>query len=111
MIPLETQRKVLTWMSFYPANEKTNIYQKIAYFILFITVFIVTLTFLWGSINYFFVFISIDLKESLYTLYLVAAMAGVFYAIIIGFTTKTKMEMVFDELTNIYNASKKLFQI
>lgn len=111
MFPLPTQRRVLIWLCLYPPDEGTNVYQRNMHYVFASSTFGTMTMCLLGSVKYFYEFISIDLEESLYALYIAAATAGVIYMLIVGFLSKHKMVEIFNELAQIYDTSKNIGQL
>lgn len=106
MNPLETNQRVLMWLSGILPNESTSKRQKIAY-IAFTTIvissFVVTImsgvTFIWQNI-------SDNLEESLYSLTHTTAYSNTLYQSIITILWRHKLAAIFKGLAQIYKESK-----
>lgn len=108
MIALVTNRRVLTWLCVYPAGEAVSKSKKILYLLFSFIVFIGILSSLIASIAFFIEYVSTDLEVALYAVSQIAAASSVLYAIVMTLFSRQGIARVFEQLTNIYNQSKKL---
>lgn len=106
MKPLETNKKVLTWLSICPLDKNANWNQKlvrIAFSFVFIGNQVVAFA---GSLTFFLKYVSVDLEQCLYALFQLAAEVSVMYMLTIAFVQRYKITALFDNLSKIYDASK-----
>lgn len=61
------------------------------------------------SVAYVMRYISVDLKGSLHSLFQITAYMGISYVAMIAFILRHRIVEIFDELSNIYNQSKRQF--
>lgn len=130
MTPLPKIRKVLSWLSALPSDEKTTKWNKMLYkmFPLFVTVGISTC--FTSSLIFFCRFVSIDLEVSLYALFQIcgnilqysiyilliyfrvhfiiyiwiAAQFNMLNAIVVTAFSRQKIQAMFNSLDNIFSA-------
>lgn len=104
--PLETNRRLLTWVSVIPADENTNIFMKFVYkissLVIFATCFGVTI----ASVTYYLKLASTNLEKSLYSLAQIAAFSSMTYIIIVTFFIRNKIPTIFDSLYGICRMGK-----
>lgn len=107
MEPFKTNRKLLTWFCLCPADETANNWTKIGY----ITTTILTnlpLTFmLITSVIYFLTYFKIDIAESLYGFFQIGGTLSLLYGFWAVLFSRNKMKAIFDDLSEIYRASKE----
>lgn len=111
MKPLATNQRVLTWLNLHPADETAKRMEKAAYALVYLTIAVVYLTLFASSVMYFLKFISVDLKESLAAVIQIAPAISLLNAMVFTFLLRNKTAAVFKKLSDIYEASKKKYQI
>lgn len=108
MDPLPTCRRVLTWICVLPAIQFTSKWEKGMHlsfsFVNCLCIVIVTT----GSVGYFWKYVQIDLEESLYALYQVAAYIPLINGIIVTFLLRNQITSIFKNLSKIHESGKKL---
>lgn len=98
MIVLETNRRVLTWLCIYPADENTSKWQKRAHIAFSAFVFAANIFVFGASCIYFYKYASADLATSLMALCQISAWFSVLYIGIITFLSRHKITAVIDSL-------------
>lgn len=102
MIPLATNRQVMTWLCMHPADASDS-KRKRMYYILFTTAVCASgLSALVSSVVFITQFISVDFAACLYAVYQVAAESAIFNAIIVAFIKRHQIVDLFTKLTEIY---------
>lgn len=106
MEPFKTNRKMLTWFCLCPVDETATKWTKFGYIITTILT-ILPLTFmLITSIIYFLKYFEIDLEESLYGFFQIGGTLSLLYGFWAVLFSRNKMKAIFDDLSEIYRASK-----
>lgn len=106
MKPLETTKRVLTWLCVCPADESTSIKQKKMYAIFTFMVCFSCISGFLGSVAFFIKFMKSDLENSLIALIVLAACAAIIIGIIVAFLFRHKINEIFEDLSTIYSACK-----
>lgn len=106
MRPLEIQQQIFTWIYLCSPNEVTSIWIKIIYFILFVIVFLGNFTSWAGALAFIIKYVSVDLENSLYAVFQLCAVGSVSYILIAAFFLRFRINDIFKQLTEIYDASK-----
>lgn len=109
MKPLVTQQRVLTWFCLCPFPDGTSNWQKLKY--IFFSAILITneISSISSSSAHCLRYISVDLKESLFSLFQIAASSSVLYQIIIALFSKHRIFGIIQGLNRIYDESKELF--
>lgn len=106
IVPLETNRRLLTWVSVMQTDKDVGILKRFAYkisgLIIFATCFSVTI----ASITYYLKLASTNLEKSLYSLAQIAAFTSMTYIIIVTFFIRNQIPSIFDGLYKICRTSK-----
>ncbi|XP_031624982.1 odorant receptor 63a-like [Contarinia nasturtii] len=98
MSPLESLRRILTWLCVYPGEGINSECRRIVFIS---CVFILNFIALVGSIAYFLRFLSTNLELSLYALYQITAMLPFDVTIVVAFSMQNKIECIFRKLEDI----------
>lgn len=107
MEPLKTSNLVLTWMCMCMPNKKPNAAQRFLYVAFASIVHIANASALISCAAFFFKYVTIDLKQSLYALMNIAANFGVIYACVyVECFDRTNLNKIFKKLSKIYVACK-----
>lgn len=106
MRPLIFIQKMLTRLSIHPADENTTKWQRRAYICLNAVVINILIAACVSNAAYFWKFYTIQLEEAILALFSFFAMFGLFYTFSVSFLQRMKIKNIFDQLTDIYNASK-----
>lgn len=106
MKPLSTNRLMLTWLFFLPAETTVSIQQKLSYLLVFLIVFEVTVTYYIGYWAYLLKHLPIDLEEALYAVYEVSVAFGVIFITVAAPFERYKMNLIFEGLEIIYDERK-----
>lgn len=106
IIPLKTNRLVLTWFCVYPPEQNTNKWKKLAYAIFALSLLVDSFLISFSSIASILAYISTDFEESLFALMQLFAGSVMIYVVVITFFLRHKIVAICDSLTRIYEASK-----
>lgn len=104
MIALKSNRRVLTWLCIYPADENTSEWQKRAHVAFSVFVFGLNLFACGASAVYFIKYASDDLESSLLALSQMSGCINALYINIITFSSRHKITAVIDSLSDIYKS-------
>lgn len=107
MIPLVSLQRVLTRMCLCPFPDGTSKLTKIKSISLVSILIFCEFNCAITSIAYYMKFMLIDLKESLFSLFQIAAAVGVVYQIFIALFSKRKILGIIQGLNRIYEESKR----
>lgn len=111
VVPLKTNRKVLTWFCLCPADETTSKWMKFRN-IAFTFITITPLTFMFiTSIMYFVRYFKTDRAESLYGFFQIGGTLSLLYGFWAVLFSRDKMKAIFDHLNEIYQTSKESFSL
>lgn len=106
MIPLRTNRRVLTWFCVYPPEENATKWQKRAYIAFAVYALTLNSVSCVSDAAFFFKFVSTDLEKSLMALLQLFGNATMVYALSITFLLRKKFVAIIESLTTIYETSK-----
>lgn len=104
MKPLETNQKVLIRLCLYPVEKR-----QLAHILLGVGVFLANLISLTSCVALLMKIVSDDLGDALYGLFQVSGFMYTTYVNIVAYFSRYKVSTIFDNLTEIYNASKFWF--
>lgn len=107
MQPLATMKQVLTVLCVYPAKENASHCKKLMYILITAFVMVVNLAGLIASFAFFLRFVSSDFESSLHALLQICALSAATYMLAIGFISRHKTKSIFNNLSTIYEASKR----
>lgn len=110
MYPLQTNHRVLVWLSMCPPDKTTTAWKRFAYITSTVVCIILINFSIWPSLFYLLKYLSIDLESCLYALFQLVLCASMFYACIL-FLTKNRLEIIFINLAKIYRKSKHCIPI
>lgn len=106
MTPLETNRRILTWLCIYPVNENASEQHKILRSLFGIGVFVANLMVFIVSIVFLVKFASTDIEEALFSVIQLAGTGNILYVSIIIFIVRHKIVGLFKSLDKIYEERK-----
>lgn len=109
MQPLETTKRVLTWICVYPdANESSNtpLWKAAARIVIVTMLFSVTLCCLAACMTYVIINISTNLDDCLLTFMVFIGFSGAMYTMIVAFFVRSQVPPIFDRLSSIYDDRK-----
>lgn len=104
--PMDTNRRILMWVSVIPADKGTSTIKKIVYKMLSLIIFVTVLSVSIASLAFYFKFASSDLQKSLYALAQIAAFTSMTYTIIVTFCIRHKVPAIFKSLYKICETSE-----
>lgn len=110
MKPLEMIIRMLTWLSVYPPDKNTSKSRKIEYVCVAVVIMTVLIFGFIGFATFFFKYVSADMEMALMAVMTICTSVGTSYTLAISFLTRSKMKSIFDNLTEIYDASKSVFK-
>lgn len=106
MNPLEMNQRVLTWVCGLPSNESTDKWKKIARIVFTFSVIIGYVCSLAASTAFIYKNVSIDLEESLFSLFHNFGAANMLYLSIATVIFCRELANIFEGLSIIYKESK-----
>lgn len=106
MIPLKTNRRVLTWFCVYPPERYASQLKRFLYKCSGLFAFAVLVAGTLGSIAFIIKNISIDLENSLFALMTTVGNVSMVYMVAATYIIRRKIVAIFDSLTKIYNERK-----
>lgn len=107
MIPLPTNRRVLTWCCVYQNDDdQTDKYEKLLRRAFALSVFGMSMIGFVVSAAYFVKFVSIDFEESLFALLQMCGECNMVYISIIVFMLRHKISGIFKTISAIYDECK-----
>lgn len=106
MKPMVTNKQALIWLNIYPIDGKSNKMKKQLCFILFILNVLMHIITITGSFAFFLKFVKIDFEVSLFGFYQFIVLLTILYVLIVAFILRFKIEKIFNNLSEIYNACK-----
>lgn len=111
MKPLKTTRQMLVWLGINHemGDEKVNIRQKIIYAIVSSILITAMAVALCASIGYFFKWASVDLPESLYAVFQIAACSAINFQVVSAYYLRRQFTDIINKLSKIYDSSKEIF--
>lgn len=108
MKPLATSQEVLSWISALPADEKTSTCRRILFKIIPLILIAGNLTGLTSSTVFFLRYVLTDLEGSLYALFQIGGQLGMTNVAVVTFLSRYKLQAMFENLKDIYDARKSL---
>lgn len=106
MKPLETNERVLIWLCAFPIDKSTSKWEKCIYIIFTLCVIMTHLLSLIFSSVFIHQNVSINLEETLFSLFHTFSSASMLYQSIATVFLCHKLAAIFKTLANIYDASK-----
>lgn len=106
MIPLETNRWVLTWLCVFPPERHTSKWKRLAHVAFSLTVFFINAGSFFGSLAFFLKYMSVDLEQCIFALVQMIGEVNMSYISIITFLLRDKIKAIYDNLSRIYRARK-----
>lgn len=107
MILLETNRKILVWLSIYPANRTIPPIERFRNMTFSFIIFIVSSITVVASFAAALTFKSDDLENALYAIAQIAGIGSEFYMYTIGLILRKKITHLFDQYQEMYEACKR----
>lgn len=112
MKPLVTNQRVLSWLCVCPVDKNTNKWQKLVYKIFTISLAILMMGIFVSSSMFFWKFMAVDVEEALYAVYQVMGSTCLLYIMfIVVCFSRSKLNVTFSKLSDIYKASKKFLDL
>lgn len=109
MKPLEMIIRMLTWLSVYPPDKNTSKSRKIEYICVAVVIMTVLIFGFIGFAAFFCKYVSTDMEMALMAVMTICTSVGTSYTLAISFLTRSKMKSIFENLSEIYDASKAIF--
>lgn len=106
MQPLETNRRVLTWLCGLPPNESDSKRQKIGYIAVASCVILSHFFCVIAIATFLFRMVLVDLELTLFALINGVGAASMLYQSIITIRLRREIASIFETLSDIYNQSK-----
>lgn len=106
MKPFATNRQVLTWFCVCPFDQSTIILKKMFFIIVTLFLFASVFSGAVSSIVFFVNNLSIDLKNSFYCIFQIAAFSNLSYLYIVAFVSRKKIYAFLTTFDEIYKESK-----
>lgn len=106
MKPLETYRRVLTWLCAYSVTEDEAKWKRFAYIAFGLFICIGNVLSLASTAAFIWVYVSTDLEEALYAFLQFFGTLAVNYTFIIGIIMKSKITITINRLSDIYDERK-----
>lgn len=106
VIPLKTNRWILTWLCVFPPEKNTSKWKKLAHIAFSLTVFIINAGSFFGSLAFFLKYMSVDLEQCIFALVQMIGEVNMSYVSIITFIQRDKIKAIYDDLSRIYRARK-----
>lgn len=106
MVPLETNRRVLTWLSVFPPEEGSTKSQKVAYTAFTLWILGVLVFSFVTSLAYFLKYMHRDFGRSLFVMVQITGVSNMFYIVCITFILRHRITAVYISLCGIYKARK-----
>lgn len=107
MIPLETNRKVLTLMSVYPLDDTTNVLIKLICFVIPLVIFITHLLAIFSSAIFFAKHIEDDIDTAIFAILQICGCANMAYMLVIAIYLRENINDIFKRLDVIYKTCKR----
>lgn len=111
MNPLKTSKQVMTWLCFFPADERTSNWKKLSYLALILVILIAMITIVLGSGSFFVRFLASDLELALYAVFQLSSCGPLLYLCNIFLLSRHRISIIFESLTKIHRLRKKNDQI
>lgn len=106
MKPLETNQRVLIWLCGFPTDSSASKWEKIAHIAFTLIVIATNLLSVVSSSVFIYRNVSINLEETLFSLFHTFASASMLYQSIAIVILCRELAAIFKTLANIYDASK-----
>lgn len=107
MIPLESNRKVLTLMSVYPFDGTTNVLIKLICFIFPLVVLTIHLLAISSSAVFFATHIEDDMDTAIFAILQMSGCANMAYMLVIAIYLRVNINDIFQRLDEIYKTCKR----
>lgn len=106
MDPLQTCRRVLTWLCGVPPEESASKQEKIQYIVFTVVIMMIHVVGVICGAVFIYRKVSIDLEATLFCLFHTAALLQTFYQTIATILLRRKFIVIFENLKQIYNESE-----
>lgn len=100
----------MTWIYIYPADEDASKLRKSIYASIAVVYILLSFITFYGSVAYFWEWISVDFKVAFYAIWQIILSVLLFYGMVIMILSRQKMKEAFETLSDIYNESKNQFR-
>lgn len=101
----------MTWISFHPAVEGTSTWKKLTYIALLLSIFIVMIILVVGSVLFIIEYVISDLELALFAVFQVDACVAILYYSIVLLLSRHRLVAIFENLAKIYRLRKKNHEI
>lgn len=108
MVPLKTNRHVLTWLCLYQNDEKLQKREKLKHYTFALVHFALNVIGFTASATYFVKFVIGNFEESLFALAQSFGEANMIYITIINFMLRQKITNIFKAISSIHNDCKRI---
>lgn len=106
MVPLKTNRRVLTWLCVYPDDESANKRWKLAYIIFSCVVLETSLFSIGASVAFLLNYGAVDAEQSLFAFVQIVGIMSMVYVTVITHFQRHRITALFDDLTEFYGMRK-----
>lgn len=106
MQPLETTRRMMTWLCMHPADESTTPQQKLAYVTHTLVILFFHLVSFVASFVFFVKYVSIDFNGAIFAFMIGIGELGLIYFLIAAVLMRHQIESIFSSLSTIYESSE-----
>lgn len=106
MQPLETIRRVMTWLYIHPANEDSSMLRKSIYATIAVVYILISLAFFFASTAFFWKWALIDFKVALNVFWQIMMSVLLLYGLVVMLISRSKVKQTFETLSDIYYTSK-----
>lgn len=108
MIPLETNRRVLTWLCVFPSEEGTSWHMKVAHIAFCSFVLGMNVVSCIVSVAFLLKYISNDMEQCLFAFVQICGEVNMSYIIIITYLLRHKITATYNSLADIYRTCKNI---
>lgn len=108
MVPLKTNRRVLTWFCVCPPDERATKWNRYAYVAFTASSFLVMFSAVLSDALFFWKFIATDIEHSLMALLQLFGHGAMAYSILFMYILRDNINAIFESLSEICAMSKKL---
>lgn len=106
MKPMQGIQQILTWLCAYPTGKDTHKSKRLLCTLIGVIMIVTSITCFFATLAFFLKFVKTDLERCLFTLYQFGGMINLLYNSIVLMRSQYKLKIVFDQLTEIYDASE-----
>lgn len=109
MKPLETNRRLFTWLCICPPEINTSTKEKLSYVAFTFSIFLAIIGVTIASTVFFLQIVSIDLEISIFALSQIINSISIAYVMVVIYIVRNRINDIFSGLTRIYRASKLVY--